>query len=205
MSIRKFIKKILTGHQAVNRASLKDYLVGENSVIYEEGEIINNLKDKDKIKIGNNTHVRGQLLTFAHGGKIELGDYCYIGRNSYIWSARHIKIGDRVLISHNCNIFDSDTHPLDARKRHEQCKAIFTTGHPVAIDLGEDPVIIEDDAWISAGSIILKGVKVGKGAVVGAGSVVTSDVPPYSIVAGNPAKYIKDVPVTNNLSSELKK
>lgn len=53
------------------------------------------------------------------------------------------------------------------------------------------PVVIEDDVWVGFNAIILGGVKIGKGAVIGAGSVVTKDVPPYSIVAGNPAKVIK--------------
>ncbi len=56
-------------------------------------------------------------------------------------------------------------------------------------------VIIEDDCWIGAGAIILNGITIGKGSVVGAGSVVTKDVPPYTIVAGNPARKIKDIPI----------
>ena len=52
-------------------------------------------------------------------------------------------------------------------------------------------VKIEDDCWIASNAVILAGVTVGKGAVVAAGSIVTKDVPPYSIVGGNPAKIIK--------------
>jgi acetyltransferase-like isoleucine patch superfamily enzyme len=54
-------------------------------------------------------------------------------------------------------------------------------------------IIIEDKVWIGFNVIILKGVKIGEGAVIGAGSVVTKDVPPYHIVAGNPAKIIKKI------------
>ena len=54
---------------------------------------------------------------------------------------------------------------------------------------------IEDDAWIGAGAIILPGVTIHKGAIVGAGSVVTKDVPPYSIVAGNPARVIRQIDI----------
>lgn len=56
-----------------------------------------------------------------------------------------------------------------------------------------DSVSIEDDVWIGAGSIILNGVTIGKGAVVGCGSVVTHDVPPHTVVAGNPAKIIRAI------------
>jgi acetyltransferase-like isoleucine patch superfamily enzyme len=55
-------------------------------------------------------------------------------------------------------------------------------------DLG---VVIEDDVWVGARAVILRGVRVGRGAIIGAGSVVTKSVPPYSIVAGNPAKVVR--------------
>lgn len=56
------------------------------------------------------------------------------------------------------------------------------------------PIVIEDDAWIGGNTTILPGVRVGHGAVVGAGSVVTKDVPPMTVYAGNPAKFIKNIP-----------
>jgi acetyltransferase-like isoleucine patch superfamily enzyme len=55
------------------------------------------------------------------------------------------------------------------------------------------PIKICDKSWIGFNSIILKGVTIGEGAIVGAGSVVTRDVPPWTIVAGNPAKVIQDI------------
>lgn len=171
----------------------KYYSIGENSVVYDTSKIINGLKDKEKIILGHDCHIRGELLLFGHGGSIEIGDYCYVGPNSYVWSAKKIKIGNRVLISHNCSIFDSDTHPLDPEERHKQFKEIIITGQPKSINLNEKEIDIEDDVLIAANSIILKGVRIGKAAVVGAGSVVTKDVPPYAIVAGNPAKVVNYV------------
>lgn len=56
-----------------------------------------------------------------------------------------------------------------------------------------DEIAIQNDAWIGAGTIILPGVTVGECSVVGAGSVVTKDVPPYTVVAGNPAKFLRRV------------
>ncbi len=52
------------------------------------------------------------------------------------------------------------------------------------------PVVIEDDAWIGFNAVVLKGVRIGRGAIVGSATVVTKDVPPYSVVVGNPAREI---------------
>jgi acetyltransferase-like isoleucine patch superfamily enzyme len=104
-----------------------------------------------------------------------------------------VEIGNRVLISHSVNIFDSLTHPLRASVRHEQVKQIFGLGHPREISLDESPVKICDDAWIGAGAMVLRGVTVGEGGIVAAGAVVTRDVPPYTIVAGNPAVVVREL------------
>jgi acetyltransferase-like isoleucine patch superfamily enzyme len=145
------------------------------------------------IRIGSHSIIRGELFVFAHGGEITIGEWSYVGDGSKIWSAKNIAIGGRVLISHNVNIFDSLTHPLSAAARHEQFRAIATSGHPPELDLGEKEVRIDDDALLGANSTILRGVVVGKGAIVGAGSVVTRDVPPHTIVAGNPARIIREL------------
>lgn len=78
---------------------------------------------------------------------------------------------------------------------------LLALSHPNAsairryLDTSKHIINIEDDVWVGAGAIILGGVTIGKGAVVGAGSVVTKNVEPYTIVAGNPARKIKDVPI----------
>jgi maltose O-acetyltransferase len=132
------------------------------------------------------------LLVFAHGGSISIGESCYIGDHSRIWSAAAITIGDRVLISHGVNIHDNNAHSLSAASRHLHFKQIFSGGHP---RLMEDPpvaapIMIEDDAWLGFNSTVLKGVRVGRGAIIGACAVVTKDVPPYTVVAGNPARVV---------------
>ena len=166
-------------------------VLGDYAVLLPAARILNASGVSERIQIGGHSLIEGELFVFAHGGRIAIGDSCFIGPGSRIWAAASIDIGDRVLISHNVNIFDSLTHPLSPRLRHMQFKAIASTGHPKSIDLDEMPVRIGNDAWIGAGATILRGVSLGECAVVGAGAVVTRDVPAATVVAGNPAVQIR--------------
>lgn len=167
------------------------HVIGPRSRLGRTAIIDNIQRRADCIQIGQNSIILGQLLVFGHGGAIVVGDHCFIGENSRLWSAGSIRIGNRVLISHDVNIFDNDTHPFDAAARHRHYLAIAATGHPKQLDLGEMPVVVEDDAWISAKAMVLKGVTIGRGAVVGAGAVVTPTVEPFTVVAGNPARPVR--------------
>lgn len=114
------------------------------------------------------------------------GSMLAIGNNvgisgSTLCASKSIIIGNNVLIGSGCLITDSDSHPIDWKER---------------INGGENKtscsgIVIEDNVFIGARSIVLKGVTIGEGAVVGAGSVVTKDVPANTVVAGNPAKLIR--------------
>jgi acetyltransferase-like isoleucine patch superfamily enzyme len=153
--------------------------------------ILNARNSSDHIYVGSHSVIKGELFVFAHGGSIKVGEWCYVGEGSRIWSAASISIGNRVLISHNVNVFDSLTHPLSAAARHSQFRAIVTSAHPSAIDLGERPVTISDDVLVGAAATILRGTVIGRGAIVAAASVVTHDVEPFTIVAGNPARPVR--------------
>lgn len=166
-------------------------VLAPDAVLLPAARILNASGVSERIRIGRHSLIQGELFVFAHGGQISIGESCFIGPGTRIWSAARIEIGSRVLISHNVNIFDSLTHPLSPRLRHMQFQDISTTGHPKSIDLDEKPVTIGDDAWIGAGALVLKGVSIGTCAVVGAGAVVTRDVPAATIVAGNPAAVIR--------------
>lgn len=176
--------------QLIGRATCR---LQPNAVLGSAARIRNIRGDTDKIIVGRHTRILGELLTFAHGGEIRIGEWCYVGEGTRVWSAASVMIGNRVLISHSANVFDSLTHPLGAAARHEQVKQIFERGHPRQISLDESPVTICDDAWIGAGAIVLRGVRIGVGGVVAAGAVVTKDVLPYTVVAGNPAVLLREL------------
>ncbi len=137
---------------------------------------------KSDIAVGANSYVRGRLLTYAHGGNIKIGEWCYIGLRTEIWSMNSITIGNRVLISHDVNIHDGTAHSTDPVERHTHFRNMIHHGHPRNPDelpgVLSAPIVIEDDAWISFGVTVLRGVRIGAGSVIAAGSIVTSDVPP---------------------------
>lgn len=108
---------------------------------------------------------------------LEIGDKSYINHDSEIRCREHITIGNNVNIAYGVLIQDSDYHTI-----YEESKA-----KPQTL-----PIVIEDDVWIGANAIILKGLTLGKGCVVAAGAVVTKSVPAYALVGGNPAKVIKE-------------
>jgi acetyltransferase-like isoleucine patch superfamily enzyme len=97
-------------------------------------------------------------------------------------AAERIVIGNHVSVGANSTIIDTDFHPLSASERHIDP----AQGKTAAVN-------IEDDVFIGMNCLILKGVTIGQGSVVGAGSVVTRDVPPCTIVAGNPASFVREV------------
>lgn len=147
------------------------------------GRLVNLHGAASAVSIGESSVIDGELLTFAHGGRIQIGSFCYVGRGTHVWSATSVSIGDRVLLSHSVEIHDTNAHPLDAVARAEQMRAILSTGHPRHIDsIRSAPVRIEDDVWIGFGAAVLKGVTIGRGAIIGARAVVRADVPPGTVV-----------------------
>lgn len=144
------------------------------------------------IRVGERSCIRGSLEVQRKGGKIEIGSNCYVGDHTRIWASDEIKIGNNVLIAHNVNIFDNDTHPTNYLERREDALNIIYRGvRNKYSSLRSLPVEIGDDVWIGCNSIILKGTVVGGGSIVAAGSVVTKSIPPFVLVAGNPARIIK--------------
>lgn len=121
------------------------------------------------------------IIVARYGGKVSIGAETGIS-GSTIYAMDSITIGKRVNIGGNCKIIDNDFHPLLGFQRHPQTPD----------NIKKRPIVIGDDCLIGANSIILKGTVLGKNCVVGAGSVVGGSWPDNSIIAGNPAKFIKE-------------
>jgi acetyltransferase-like isoleucine patch superfamily enzyme len=121
-------------------------------------------------------------------GEIVIGDDSILVGPVFM-CAQRIVVGRRVVISYHVTIADCDFHPLDPAERRKDALANAHGGDAsLRPPLLSRPVVIEDDAWIGIGAIILKGVRIGRAARVAAGAVVTHDVPDGATVAGNPAR-----------------
>lgn len=165
--------------------------IGEHARLHPESEI-NNLQTQDKLLIGKDTHIRGELCVYPYGEGISIGEGSYIGKNSVIRAADSITIGNHVLIAHNVTIIDTDSHEIDHIERAESYLKMLKYGHPSSKgSVQTKPIVIKDYAWISYNVSVLKGVTIGEGAIIGAGSIVTHDVPDYCVAIGNPAVVVK--------------
>ena len=191
-ALRKLLRVPLRLSEGLeSRRMTEACVLGARSRLYPGARMLNFQNTREAIVIGRDCHLLGRMDVLAHGGSICMGDSCFVGEGSQIWSAVAISIGNRVLISHGVNIHDHDSHSLSAQRRHDHFVQIFSQGHPKVLeDVTSAPIVIEDDAWIGFGATVLKGVRIGTGAVVGAASVVTKDVAAYAVVAGNPARVI---------------
>lgn len=131
------------------------------------------------------------LCTWRRGALLEIGsDFAMTGGT--VIAAEQVTIGNRVTVGTNCTITDTDFHSLIPEERKRQCSGGMTS-----------PVLIEDDVFIGMNCLILKGVHIGTRSVVGAGSVVTHNVPPNSIIAGNPARVVGDLDQAISQSERL--
>jgi acetyltransferase-like isoleucine patch superfamily enzyme len=119
------------------------------------------------------------IIIVTESGRLRIGDNVGVS-NSAIFCTNSILIGNNVMIGGSCKIYDTDFHSSSAEVRKispNQSKS--------------QPIIIEDDAWLAMGVVVLKGVTIGKGSVVSAGSVVSRSIPPYQLWAGNPAQFVR--------------
>lgn len=146
-----------------------------------------------EINIGANCLIQGQIVAERNESRVHLADRVLLGGGSVIDCALSVTVESNVLISYGCVIADSNNHSLFPELRINDL-ATWMDGRRHDWSYSEmAPIRICEGTWIGARSIILKGVTIGAGAVVGMGSVVTRDVPPRTVVGGNPARVIREI------------
>jgi acetyltransferase-like isoleucine patch superfamily enzyme len=141
---------------------------------------------KGKIIIGNNckiwSHIGTTQISAGPRAVISIGENTFINTGTIITSRRRIVIGKNCHLANQVIIMDDDFHDVSQREH---------TSEKAAISIG-------NNVWIATRAIILKGVTIGEGAVVAAGAVVTKDVPPFTLVGGVPAKFIRTIKQTKS-------
>lgn len=196
--IIKAIKYLL---QRKNRCLLSKYAeIAKDS--FNRGVImrLDNPDNRIYLTIGSDCIVAGNFIFESKDGNIKIGNHSYIGGGTFI-SRSSIEIGDNVTIAWGGTFYDHDSHSLDYLKRRkdidDELNDIRQGRNFIAnkdwSDVNSKPIKICNDAWIGMNVIILKGVTIGEGAIVGAGSVVTKNVPAWTVVAGNPARVVKQL------------
>ena len=193
---------IIDIHRLSKLEKSDNIIVGNNSIL-SDFKVIERKKKADgtnRMFIGSDCLISGKFVFENENGTIKIGNSTFIGGGMFI-CIDNITIGSNVLISWGCTFMDNDAHSLLASVRLNDVsdwKRGIEEGNPGKYKNWEKvahaPIILKDNAWIGFNSIILKGVTIGEGAIVGAGSVVTKDVPDFTLVAGNPARIIKELP-----------
>jgi acetyltransferase-like isoleucine patch superfamily enzyme len=157
----------------VNPLSIVYYLISRVAELFQDAQrnsILRSFKS-----CGSDVSIY-MPVCISGAGNVEVGSNVGISPFVHIWGAGGVKIGNGVMIGSHTAI-TSLTHMHNVEQMNGT--------------LVQKPVVIEDNVWIGAHSVILPGVTIRTGAVVGAGSVVTRDVEPNAIVIGSPARLLK--------------
>lgn len=134
---------------------------------------------ESEIHIGNRVILdRAVKLWLSRGARLYIGDNSYLANGSMVLSQREVRIGKGCSISWHVLIMDSSSYAVGYPDEEPQIRV--------------GPVVIGDHVWIGCRAVILKGVSVGDGAVIANNAVVTRDVPAGAMVAGNPARVVRE-------------
>ena len=133
----------------------------------------------------------GTMFDVGPRGRVKLGK-CALVHGARIICDSEIIIGDYALLSWNVVLMDTYRVPFNVSERRKELELVPTRQPRLAdADVPARPVRVERNVWIGFDSCVLPGVTIGEGSVIGARSVVAEDVPPYAVVAGNPARVIR--------------
>ncbi|GAB4234882.1 MAG: hypothetical protein Tsb0034_08780 [Ekhidna sp.] len=180
----RFFSKILLKFKQLKRVFLirvnsQNIRLGKNISVYKNAKI--QVRHGGSIEIGDNTEILDGVLILTYGGNIKIGSRCSINPYSIIYGHGGTIIGDDVLIAGHCMIIPNN-HNFDKKGININQQGMTSKG-----------IVIEKNVWIGHGCTILDGVTIGSGSVIAAGSVVKEDVSASCLVAGVPAKVIKEI------------
>lgn len=149
--------------------------VGLFTRVYGRPRVVNrgNLIIGERVRIWSTT-ARTEFAVFP-GGTLEIGDRCSINYGTSIAATGLVRIGEDCMLGAHSMILDNDFHEIERRD----------------VMPAPRPVVLENNVWLGNRALILPGVTIGRDSVIGAGSVVMTNVPPRSVVLGNPARVVR--------------
>jgi acetyltransferase-like isoleucine patch superfamily enzyme len=177
-------RMLARAHHHLTRTGLRALILGAilrprfqkaGLVIAAGGWSLPTIQNEGRIEVDNIALYSGVRLEVWRGALLTIGKGTYLNRNTEVVAARRVSIGSGCMIARDVLIMDTDQHALPGA------------------ELAVAPVVIEDDVWIGARAIILKGVTIGHDSVIGAGAIVTRSVPPYSVVVGPAANVVRSL------------
>jgi acetyltransferase-like isoleucine patch superfamily enzyme len=205
-TIKSILKLVLLPKACINILVNYAFLRANNVSMRSFPDIKGTLfiRNKGCMQLGNGIRINSSLISNPIGGstktclitysttaRLIIGDKVFMS-NAAIVANTEIIIEDNVYIGASVKIYDTDFHSVYWDNR------ILGAKDP---DIQSKPVTIKKYAFIGAHSIVLKGVTIGQGAVIGAGSVITRDVGAFEIWGGNPARCIRKIPQSHEISS----
>lgn len=174
----------------INWLIYKDKVTLKGKAYLNFGLLIIGMNNKDQVILGKNVDLYG-CLSVGKKGQIIIGDYTCTSRGSMIQALSKIEIGKFTQIAPDVLIYDSNHLSIYARDRMVHgllAEKGISSGNEVT-----KPIKIGNHVWIGRRAMIFKGVTIGDRSIIAAGAIVTHDVPPDSVVAGNPAKVVKNI------------
>jgi maltose O-acetyltransferase len=186
-------------HEIPSRTEREKMLAGESYNLFDPALEAERQEAKELLRVYNRTEalperqiILQQLLgQIGQNSIIEPPFYCSYGQNTHI--------GDHVYLNFSCTILDNNEVHIGHRVMVGPFVQIYTAAHPLQAEARiqgwevAKPIVIEDYVWIGGGAMLLPGVRIGRNAVVGAGAVVSRSVPANTVVAGNPARVIREI------------
>lgn len=166
------------------------------------------LRFADLIRLGRGAYLDHGVYIHACPAGVQIGPETFVMKNAilHVYNFRNlphagIRIGARSLVGESCILrgqggitIGDDVYLATLVQMLAVNHVYHDTTRPISHQgITAQGIVVEDGVWIGAGAIILDGVRIGRNSVVGAGAVVTRDVPPYALVAGNPAKVVRDL------------
>jgi maltose O-acetyltransferase len=181
------------------RTELEKMLAGETYNCLDPYLVAVRQKTKELLRLFNSSDAESERLTIlrqllgeiGQGSIIEPPFYCSYGQNTHI--------GDHVFLNASCTILDNNEVRIGHHVMMGPVIQIYTAAHLLQAESRirglevAKRIVVEDNVWLGGGAILLPGVRIGRNAVVGAGAVVSRSVPANTVVAGNPARVIREV------------